>query len=152
MKRSRDEFTRFFDPDDWLGLRTWACPDRSRLLRRLKKLVPRDTILDRRGMHLLRDYFGDRVLDLGFNTMSYGVMRLVAIDWVTDFQVLGFFRREEVEEYARVHGPPDQTVLSHFWYGLKGGDRPGEIERILLWRPDPNLEKRLLASVARRGW
>lgn len=140
MEYKPTEFDRFFDPDDWIGLRSWAYPDKSKLLQRLKRIQPRDTVLDRRGLHILKEHFGNDVMRISFNDFSYGLMRLIAIDWLTQFKVLRFFQEEEVRDYARVHGPPERSVLAEYWYGLFSREEPGQIEWLVLSRRHPSLD------------
>ena len=125
-----DELSRFTDPWDAYGLRAWRNPGRSRLIARLKKIRPRDTIPCRRGFLILRELLGEEIDHTDPLDLSYAYKRLLVIEWSTDFKHLKFFTESEVRDYALHFGPPQDSVLGHFWYGLKGGEHPREIERI----------------------
>jgi len=129
-----NELDRFTDPYDWIGLRGWRHPERSRIFRRLKALKPRPTILGRRAFLLLRDLFGGPIDELPGLELEYAVQRLMVLDWSTGFEVLGFFTEEEVRDHSRLYGPPVESVLGHFWYGLLGHEEPRDIERVYLRR------------------
>lgn len=126
-----DEITRFADPYDTVGLRAWKTPGRSRLLRRLKALTPRPTVPGRRGYYLLRDLLGDGVEELPSLEMEYCYQRLLLLDWTTEFRELGFFTEEEIRAHAVLYGPPTDSAIGHYWYGLLGREDRREIDRIL---------------------
>ena len=128
------ELDRFTDPDDWYGLRSWRYPKKSRLLGRLMKLHPRKTIPPRRGFNLLRDFFGEVIERTGSLELEYAYQRLLTLDWLSGFGVLKFFSEEEIRSHALLYGPPSESVLGHFWYGLLEREAPGDIERIYLRR------------------
>ncbi len=128
-----DEFSRFTDPWDSYGLRAWRKPERSRLLARLKKVQPRLTVPWRRGFLILRELLGEAIDWADPLDQSYAYQRLLVLDMATGFKVLGFFTEAEVRDYALLSAPPQDSILGHFWYGLLGGESPGEIEKIY-WR------------------
>ena len=125
-----EELERFTDPLDSYGLRVWRNSDRSRLIARLKKIKPRDTIPWRRGYLNLRELLGEEFDRADPLDQCYAYHRLLILDWLTGFKHLGFFTEQEVRYYALISGPPQDSILGHFWYGLLGGEAPGEIERI----------------------
>jgi len=125
-----DELGRWTDPWDAYGLRVWRQPARSRLISRLKKIPPRITIPWRRGFLILWQLLGERVEFVDPLELGYAYQRLLVIDWLTEFKELGFFTEAEIREYALLSGPPQDSVLGHFWYGLLGGESPRDIERI----------------------
>ena len=125
-----DELHCFADPWNPIGLRIWRRPERSRLIQRLKKIRPRKTIPWRRGYLILRELFGERVDEQDTLELGYAYLRLLTIEWMTGFRCLRFFSESEVREYALLAGPPQDSVLAHYWYGLLGGESPREIERI----------------------
>jgi hypothetical protein len=135
-----DELSRFTDPWDAIGLRVWRKPERSRLIARLKRIPPRQTIPWRRGYLILRELFGEDYDDRESLELSYAYQRLLVLDWMTGFRVLGFFNEAEVRDYAALAGPPQDSILGHFWYGLLGGESPQEIETI--YRRRVAVEKR----------
>ena len=126
-----DELSRWTDPWNAYGLRVWRQPARSRLIARLKKIPPRMTIPWRRGFFILWQLLGERIEFLEPLELNYAYQRLLLLDWITGFQALGFFTEAEIREYALLSGPPQDSILGHFWYGLLGGESPREIERIL---------------------
>jgi hypothetical protein len=134
-----NELCRFTDPWDWIGLRGWRRPEKSRVYRRLGALQPRPTILGPRAFLLLRDLFGGPIDELPPLETEYAVQRLMVLDWSTGFKVLKFFTEEEVRDHSRLYGPPVDSVLGHFWYGLLGGETSSEIERILLRRREVSI-------------
>jgi hypothetical protein len=136
-----DELLCFVDPWNSIGLRIWRRPERNRLVQRLKKIRPRKTIPWRRGYLVLRELFGEKLDEQDTLAIGYAYQRLLAMDWVTGFRCLGFFTEEEVRDYALLAGPPQDSILGHFWYGLLGGETPREIERIY---------RRLVAAERRR--
>lgn len=125
-----DELSRFKDPWDPVGLCAWRQPARSRLIARLRKITPRDTIPWRRGFLILRELFGEKVDQVDALDLGYAYQRLLILDWATDFRLLGFFTEAEIREYALLSGPPQDSILGHFWCGLLGGELPRDIERI----------------------
>lgn len=125
-----DEVNRFADPWDSYGLRAWRQPARSRLIGRLKKIKPRDTVPWRRGFLILRELLGEKYEWADPLELGYAYQRLLVLDWLTGFKVLGFFSEEEVRDYGLLCAPPQDSILGHFWYGLIGGEAPADIERI----------------------
>src|SRR5262245_21290905 len=125
-----DELSRFADPWDSMGLRVWRQPARSRLIARLKKIAPRNTIPWRRGFLILRELLGEKIDQVDALDLGYAYQRLLVIDWLTDFKSLGFFTEAEIREYALLCGPPQDSILGHLWGGLLGGESPRQIERI----------------------
>ena len=129
-----EEIERFSDPWDGVGLRAWRHPKKSRLLRRLRRQHPRATLAERRGYYVLRDFFGEVVDRIGSLALEYAYQRLLVLDWSTRFRQLGFFTEEEIRSHARVYGPPQESLLGHFWYGLIRDESLGEIERLCFSR------------------
>ena len=127
-----EEVERFSDPWDGYGLRAWRRPGKSRLLRRLSMQHPRVTPAERRGYFVLRDFFGEGVDRIGSLALEYAYQRLLVLDWSTRFRRLGFFTEEEIRSHARILGPPQESLLGHFWYGLNRGQSLKEIERSYL--------------------
>lgn len=125
-----DELNRFTDPWNSIGLRVWRLGDRSRLIGRLKKIQPRATIPWRRGYLILRELLGEDLDRCDSLDVSYAYQRLLVLDWLTGFKALGFFTETEVRDYALLCGPPQDSILGHYWYGLLGGEAPQDIERI----------------------
>ena len=125
-----DELSRFADPWNGYGLRAWRQPGRSRLIARLKKIAPRGPIPWRRGFLILRELLGEKLDQVDSLDVGYAYQRLLILDWLTDFKDLGFFTEAEIREYALLSGPPQDSILGHFWSGLLGGEPPREIERI----------------------
>jgi hypothetical protein len=136
-----DELGRFSDPWDWYGLRSYRRPRSSRLIARLKKIRPRDTIPFRRGFLILRELLGEALDHVEPLELSYAYQRLLVIDWSTGFGSLGFFSEPEVRSYALLYGPPQDSALGHFWYGLLGGEDPRQIE--LIYRRRLSAQRRL---------
>jgi hypothetical protein len=122
------EIDRFTDPWDCYGLRAYRKPARSRLLARLRRIRRRETIPARRGVLILRELLGEDFDRLGALEVGFAYQRLLVIEWSTGFSHLGFFTEAEVRDYALLHGPPQDSPLGHFWYGLLGGESFGEIE------------------------
>jgi hypothetical protein len=58
----------------------------------------------------------------------------MVLDWSTNFGVLGWFKEEEIREHSLLYGPPEDSILGHFWYGLLGGEKLADIERLFLRR------------------
>lgn len=125
-----DELSRFTDPWDAYGLRAWRTPHKSRLIARLKKIAPRNTIPWRRGFLILRELLGEKIDDVPALELGFAYQRLLALEWSTGFRVLGFFTEAEIRDYALLSGPPQDSILGHFWGGLLAGEPPREIERI----------------------
>ena len=124
------EIDRFTDPWDFYGLRAYRRPERSRLLNRLRKIPRRDTIPARRGLLILRELLGEGFDRLGALEAGFAYQRLLVIEWSTGFKHLGFFSEAEIRDYALLDGPPQDSPLGHFWYGLLGGETFHEIEKI----------------------
>jgi len=137
-----DELSRFTDPWESYGLRVWRQPARSRLIARLKKITPRDTIPWRRGFLVLRELLGEEIDRVEPLELGYAYQRLLVLDWLTGFQALGFFTEAEVRDYALLSGPPQDSILGHFWYGLLGGEAPRDIEKIYRRRTVAALDRR----------
>src|SRR5258706_16430002 len=125
-----EELGRFTDPWDGYGLRSWRKPGSNRLIARLKKIHPRPTIPWRRGFLVLRELLGEKIDRVDPLDLNYAYQRLLVIDWATGFKYLGFLTEAEIRDYALLSGPPQDSVLGHFWYGLLGGETPREIDRI----------------------
>jgi hypothetical protein len=126
----KDELARFSDPWDEIGLDSWRRPGESDLLARLKGTAPMDAPLEPRGLQVLARLWGDRVLALRWLESGYAIERLMVLDWMTGFRVLGFFTEEEIRGFAVLYGPPERSILGQFWYGLLGGESLADIERI----------------------
>ena len=125
-----DELNRFSDPYDDFGLRAWHAPRKNRLLKRWAKLKLKPTIPTRRGFYLLQDYFGKPLDWLGALELEYAFQRLLILDWSTKFRFLGFFTEVEIRGHAQLNGPPEASVLGHYWYGLLGREDLRDVERI----------------------
>jgi hypothetical protein len=137
-----DELCRFTDPWDAYGLRCWRQPGKSRLIGRLRKMRPRDTIPWRRGYLILRGLLGEGLDRVDPLETGYAYHRLLVLDWSTGFRELGYFTETEIRDYALLYGPPQDSVLGHYWYGLLGGETPREIERIYRRQQSPSLAMR----------
>lgn len=124
-----DEIKRWTDPWDGYGLRTWKHPRKSRLLERLRAILPVGATPERLGFHILRNLLGKGVEILPPLDYGYAYERLIVLDWSTRFKTLRFFDPQYVRTYARSYGPPAESVLGQYWYGLLGGEELLEIER-----------------------
>lgn len=132
-----DELDRFTNPWDSYGLRAWRNPAKSLLIRRLKVISPRKSIPCRRGFFILRHLLGEELDRVGPLELSYAYQRLLIVDWSTRFQALGFFNESEIRAYALLYGPPQDSTLGHFWYGLLGGEDLKDVELICRRRAVP---------------
>lgn len=125
------EIIRFTDPYDPYGLWALRRAEKSRLFGRLAKLRPPATIPWRRGYFILWKLWGAAIERLLVAELERAFQRLLVLDWMTKFEILGFFTEEEIRSYAVFAGPPEDSVLGHFWYGLLGREDLSDIEKII---------------------